>query len=88
MDRDYILGKEKIQKSVLKISSPSAISTVSTVIYNIIDTIFIGRYVFSIGIAAVSLYLPIQMMISSIAMLFASGVGSFISRQLGKKKYR
>lgn len=85
MDRDYILGKEKIQKSVLKISSPSAISTVSTVIYNIIDTIFIGRYVFSIGIAAVSLYLPIQMMISSISMIFASGVGSFISRQLGKK---
>ncbi|WP_297635586.1 MATE family efflux transporter [uncultured Clostridium sp.] len=85
MNRDFILGEEKPSSAVLKLSSPTAISTVSTVIYNIIDTIFIGRYVFTLGIAAVSIYLPIQMMIMSITQLFTSGVGSYISRELGKK---
>ncbi|MGL4848415.1 MAG: MATE family efflux transporter [Clostridium sp.] len=85
MDRNYILGEENPKKAVLKLSSPSAVSTVSTVIYNIIDTIFIGRYVFTLGIDAVSIYLPIQMMIMALTQLFTSGIGSYISRALGKK---
>lgn len=80
-----MLEKEKISKAVFKISTPSAISTVATVIYNIIDTIFIGRYVGTIGITAISIYLPIQMMIMSLTALFAAGIGSLISRELGCK---
>lgn len=80
-----MLEKEKISKAVFKISTPSAISTVATVIYNIIDTIFIGRYVGTIGITAISIYLPIQMMIMSLTALFAAGIGSLISRELGRK---
>lgn len=87
MSRQFLLEKEEISKAVFKVSSPSAISTVATVIYNIIDTIFIGRYVGTIGITAISIYLPIQMMIMSTAALFASGIGSFISRELGKKNH-
>ncbi|MGL4991539.1 MAG: MATE family efflux transporter [Sarcina sp.] len=85
MNREYLLSKEKISKAVLKISTPSAISTLSSVIYSIINTIFIGRFVGFIGIAAISIYLPIQMLIVSIAALFASGCGSYISRMLGMK---
>lgn len=85
MSREFILSEEKISKAVLKISAPSAISTVSSVVYNIINTIFIGRFVGFTGVAAISIYLPIQMLISSFVFLFASGTGSYISRQMGKK---
>ncbi|MGL4760698.1 MAG: MATE family efflux transporter [Sarcina sp.] len=85
MSREYLLSKEKISKSVLKISTPSAISTLSSVIYSIINTIFIGRYVGVVGIAAISIYLPVQMLIVAISALFASGIGSLISRMLGRK---
>lgn len=85
MSREFILSEEKISKAVLKISTPSAISTISSVVYNIINTIFIGRFVGFTGVAAISIYLPIQMLISSFVFLFASGTGSYISRQMGKK---
>ncbi|MGL4453160.1 MAG: MATE family efflux transporter [Sarcina sp.] len=86
MSREYLLSKEKISKSVLKISTPSAISTLSSVIYSIINTIFIGRYVGIVGIAAISIYLPIQMLIVAISALFASGIGLLISRMLGRRE--
>lgn len=85
MSREFILSEEKISKAVLKISAPSAISTISSVVYNIINTIFIGRFVGFTGVAAISIYLPIQMLISSFVFLFASGTGSYISRQMGMK---
>lgn len=85
--REYLLGKEKIPKAILSLSIPSALSTMANVLYNIIDTIFIGRAVGFIGIAAISIYLPIQMLILGLGLLFASGTGSLISRSLGKKNY-
>lgn len=85
MNREFIFEKEKISRAVLKISTPSAVSSVATVIYNIIDTIFIGRCVGTIGITAISVYLPIQMMILSLTTLFAAGIGSLASRELGRK---
>ncbi|MGL5069159.1 MAG: MATE family efflux transporter [Sarcina sp.] len=87
MSRKEILANMNVARAVLKISTPSAISSLASVIYNIIDTIFIGRYVGIIGIAAISIYLPIQMIILSVSLLFAAGIGSFISRELGKKNY-
>lgn len=87
MDREYLLGKEKLNKAIFTLTIPSVLSALSTVIYNIIDTIFIGKCVGDVGIAAVSIYLPVQMIISALTLLFASGIGSFISRQLGAKHY-
>ena len=87
MDREYLLGQEKLHKAIFILTLPATLSALSTVIYNIIDTIFIGQCVGDVGIAAISIYLPIQMIISASTLLFASGIGSFISRQLGAKHY-
>ncbi|MGL4740898.1 MAG: MATE family efflux transporter [Sarcina sp.] len=87
LSRKEVLSSMSMPEAVLKICTPSAISSLSTVIYNIIDTIFIGRYVGTLGIAAISIYLPIQMIILSISLLFAAGFGSFISRALGAKDF-
>lgn len=88
MDREYLLGKEKLNKAIFILTIPAVLSALSTVIYNIIDTIFIGKCVGDVGIAAISIYLPVQMIISALTLLFSSGIGSFVSRQLGAKHYK
>lgn len=85
MNREQILGKEKEFSALMKLSIPAIIAMLVNAIYNIVDTIFIGRGVGALGIAGVSIYLPIQMIIMSVALLIGTGAGSVISRMLGKK---
>lgn len=85
MNRDFILGEEKEFKALMKLSVPATIAMLVNAIYNIIDTIFIGRGVGKLGIAGVSIYLPIQLVILSFALLIGVGTSSVISIQLGHK---
>ena len=43
MNREYLLGEEKLHKAIFVLTLPATLSALSTVIYNIIDTIFIGK---------------------------------------------
>jgi len=52
-------------------------------IYGIIDTIFVGQYVGSIAIAAITVIMPITFLIGSIGMAIGIGGASIISRALG-----
>ncbi len=78
------LGSNKISKLLFSLSLPSMVSMFANAIYNIIDTIFVGRGVGSIGIAAVTIILPIIAIISSFAHMIGIGTSSLISRKLGK----
>ncbi|WP_051785700.1 MATE family efflux transporter [Endozoicomonas numazuensis] len=53
-------------------------------LYNTIDTIFIGHFVGSQGIAAVTLAYPISLLLPTIGMAIGAGAGSLISRRLGQ----
>lgn len=55
-------------------------------LYNIIDTIFVGRGVGAEGIAGVAIVLPVMAILSSFAHLIGIGTGTMISRQLGRKE--
>lgn len=55
-------------------------------IYNIVDTIFVGRGVGSLGIGAVAIVLPIMAIVSSFAHLIGIGSATLMSRQLGAGK--
>ena len=55
-------------------------------LYNIVDTIFVGRGVGSLAIAALSIALPIQLMIMAIGLMIGVGSASIISRALGKDR--
>ena len=55
-------------------------------LYNIIDTIFVGRGVGAEGIAGVSIVLPVVAILSSFAHLIGIGTGTLISRQLGREQ--
>jgi putative MATE family efflux protein len=79
------LGTESIGRLLLKQSIPAAVGVMVLSIYNLIDTIFVGHYVGSLGIAAVTVVMPISFFISSVGMAIGIGGGSIISRSLGSK---
>ncbi len=79
------LGKEKIGKLLRKQSVPAIIGFVVMSLYNLVDTIFIGWGVGSIGIAAVAIVFPIHMIVMAISQTLGIGSSSMISRALGAK---
>lgn len=80
------LGTANINSLLLKLSLPSMVALFANAIYNIIDTIFVGRGVGPEGIAGVAIVLPVVAIISSFAHLIGIGTSTLISRQLGKKE--
>ena len=83
MSQSQDLGKEAIKPLLVKMAVPASIGILVMSIYMIVDTIFVGRYVGSMGIAAVSVVMPIIFLISSIGMSIGVGGASVISRALG-----
>lgn len=63
---------------------PATIGMLVMSLYNVVDTIFIGRGVGTEGIAGVALAFPIQIVVGAIGMLMGIGGASLLSRSLGE----
>lgn len=83
MTNTEALGKLHMPALIRKMAVPAAVGFLVMNIYFIADTIFIGKYVGSMGIAAVSVVMPITFLIASIGMAIGVGGSSLISRFLG-----
>jgi putative MATE family efflux protein len=59
---------------------------VANALYNLVDTIFVGRGVGSLAIGALAIAFPLQMLIVAIAQTVGLGAGSAVSRNLGAGK--
>ena len=82
------LGTEAIIPLLLKLSAPGVIGMLINALYNIVDSIYIGR-LSTEALSALSLSFPIQMIIISLSAGTGIGTNSLISRLLGKgKKHR
>ncbi len=79
------LGTHPIPNLLLKQSLPATIGIFTIFLYNIVDTIFVGQWVGKLGIGAMTVVLPISMLIASIGMALGVGGSSVISRALGDK---
>ncbi|MCC5928931.1 MAG: MATE family efflux transporter [Cyclobacteriaceae bacterium] len=77
------LGEEPVGKLLWRLSVPAAIGMLTMTVYQLVDTIFIGRWVGPLGIAGIAVVLPINMLISSIGMALGVGGASVVSRALG-----
>lgn len=77
------LGTEGVNKLLISQSVPASIGILVMSIYMIVDTIFVGRWVGPLAIAAITVVLPITFLISSVGMAIGVGGGSIISRSLG-----
>lgn len=79
------LGKEKISKLILAFSIPCIISMVINSVYNIVDQIFIGKGVGTIGNAATNVIFPFVIICSAFASLIGNGAAANLSLRLGEK---
>ncbi|GFD93043.1 MATE family efflux transporter [Alteromonas sp. KUL156] len=80
------LGTKSISQLILKQAIPASIGILVMSINMIVDTIFVGRWIGVLAIAAITVVLPIAFLISSIGMGVGIGGSSIISRALGANK--
>jgi len=79
------LGEEKINKLLVNLSLPATIAMMVNALYNLVDTIFVGRGVGALAIGGLTIAFPIQMVIMAFAQMIGIGAASAISRSLGAK---
>ncbi|MGM0597831.1 MAG: MATE family efflux transporter [Myxococcota bacterium] len=85
-DKSKLLGTQSIPKLLFRLSTPAAVGMISIALYNLVDTIFVGRGVSVAAIGAISIVFPVHMIIMGISQLFGIGGASLISRCLGAKE--
>jgi len=79
------LGEERISKLLVNLSLPATIGMMVNALYNLVDTIFVGRGVGALAIGGLTIAFPIQMVIMAFAQMIGIGAASAISRSLGAK---
>lgn len=84
MDRSKQLGEGHINSLLLKFSIPAIIGMIVNALYNVVDSIFIGRGVGDLGLTAVNTAFPIAIIIMAFGMLVGIGSAALISIRLGQ----
>lgn len=84
---DNAFSKEKVSKLLLKFSIPAIVSLLVAELYNMVDTVFVGREVGSNAIAALVVVFPIQRILAAVGMLIAIGTSTSVARSNGEKDY-
>ena len=79
------LGKDNINKLLLSFSIPCVVSMLINSIYNIVDQIFIGQGVGTLGNAATNVIFPLIIVFNAVASLIGNGAAANLSLKLGEK---
>jgi putative MATE family efflux protein len=87
LPRNHLLEKEKISRLLLKLSLPATISMLVNALYNLVDTIFVGRGVGYLAIGGLTIAFPVQMLIMAVSLMIGVGGSSVVSRSLGAKNH-
>lgn len=77
------LEKQSIRKLLIKQAIPASVGILFMTVNILIDTIFVGRWIGSLAIAALSVVMPLTFFISSLGMAIGVGGSSVLSRALG-----
>lgn len=80
-----LFGEEKIGKLLFRFSIPIILSFLLSELYNMVDTIFIGRNVGGSGIGALVVVFPIQRIIIALSIMIAIGTSTALSRSNGEE---
>ena len=86
MEKENILGTEKIGKLIRKFSIPCIISLVVNSLYNMVDQIFIGWGVGYLGNGATNVVFPLTIVCLAFSLMFGDGSSAFLSLKLGERK--
>ena len=84
--KELNLEKEKISKLLALFSIPCVVSMLINSIYNIVDQIFIGKGVGTLGNGATNVIFPLVIIFNATASLIGNGASANLSLKLGEGK--
>jgi putative MATE family efflux protein len=82
------LGSERIGKLLISFAIPCVISMLINSVYNIVDQIFIGKGVGTLGNAATNVIFPLVILGNAISGLIGNGTSANLSLKLGEKNIK
>ena len=83
-ERSQMLGKMNIKSLLLKLAIPATAAMAFNAMYNLVDTIFVGRGSGTDAIGALSIAYPIQQIILAVGIMVGIGSSSVFSRAYGR----
>lgn len=84
MERAERLGQEQILPLLISFSVPAMVGMLVQALYNVVDRIFVGQGVGSLGLAGLAVVFPVMLVQMALAMLIGLGATSLISIRLGE----
>ena len=86
MDKTKKMTEGSIPRLLLKFSLPAIVGMAVHALYNVVDSIFVGRGVGALAIAGITVSFPIVIILMAFVMLVGMGATTLISIRLGQKK--
>ncbi len=78
-------GEEKISRILLKIAPPVMLAQLIQALYNIVDSLFVGRYA-ETGLTALSIIYPMQLLMIAFAVGTGVGINTAMAAKYGMGK--
>ncbi len=82
------LASAPIGRLMFKYAFPSVVALVVNSLYNIVDQIFIGWGVGTLGNSATNVIFPLNMVVMALALLLGDGGAAYLSLELGKENQK
>ena len=82
MDSSQLFGSERIGRVLLKMAPPVMLAQLIQALYNIVDSLFIGRYA-ETGLTALSIIYPLQLLMIALAVGAGVGINTVMAARLG-----
>ena len=82
MDAADMFGTETIRKILFRLAPPVMLAQLIQALYNIIDSLFVGRYSDS-GLTALSVVYPLQLLMIAFAVGTGVGINTIMAAKLG-----
>ncbi len=87
MDTAQLFGTERIGKILLRLAPPVMLAQLIQALYNIIDSLFVGRYS-DCGLTALSIVYPVQLLMIALAVGTGVGINTVMAAKLGSGSER
>ena len=87
ISRREVLGTAPIGRLMLKFAVPSIVAMLVSAVYNIVDQIFIGQAVGTLGNAATNIAFPLAMFCTALGLLFGIGAAANFNLNMGRRNY-
>ena len=82
METSNLFGTERIGKILLKLAPPVMLAQLIQALYNIVDSLFVGRFS-DTGLTALSIVYPLQLLMIAIAVGTGVGINTVMAAKLG-----